>query len=149
MIEINNLTSVLINNSFLKKVARIILNKEKRNNLELSVAFVNKDKIKELNKKYRGKDGATDVLSFNQLEFIDKKLKAKKMLGEIIICPQEVKKNATKFKMSFEEEIINCLIHGILHLIGYDHENFLKEAKLMERKQKYYFSKIFNKRQNG
>jgi probable rRNA maturation factor len=148
MIEINNLTSVLINNSFFKKVARIVLNKEKRNNLELSVAFVNKNKIKELNKKYRGKDRPTNVLSFNQLEFIGKKSKAKKMLGEIIICPQEVKKNATKLKMSFEEEMINCLIHGILHLIGYDHENFLKEAKLMERKQKYYFSKIFNKRQN-
>ena len=149
MIEINNLTSVLINNSFFKKVARIVLNKEKRNNLELSVAFVNKNKIKELNKKYRDKDRPTDVLSFSQLEFIGKKSKAKKMLGEIIICPQEVKKNATKFKMSFEEEMINCLIHGILHLIGYDHENFLKEAKLMERKQKYYFLKIFNKRQNG
>lgn len=149
MTEINNLTSVSINNSFLKKVARIVLNKERRNNLELSVAFVNRNKIKELNKKYRSKDRPTDVLSFDQLEFIGKKSKAKKMMGEIIICPQEVKKNATKFKMSFEEEMINCLTHGILHLIGYDHENFLKEAKLMERKQKYYFSKIFNKRQNG
>jgi len=149
MIEINNLTSVSINNSFFKKVARIVLNKEKRKNLELSVAFVNKNKIKELNKKYRGKDRPTDVLSFNQLEFVGKKSKAKKMLGEIIICPQEVKKNVIKFKMSFEEEMINCLVHGILHLIGYDHENFLKEAKLMEKKQKYYFSKIFNKKQNG
>lgn len=149
MIEINNLTLALINKSFFKKVARKILKEEKRNNLELSVAFVTRKKIRELNKKYRGENKATDVLSFGHLEFIDKKSKAKKMLGEIIICPQEVKKNAAKFKTSFEEEMISCLIHGILHLVGYDHENFLKEAKLMERKQKYYFLKIFNKRQNG
>jgi len=148
MIEINNLTSVLIDNSFLKKVAGIILKKEKINNLELSVAFVNKNKIKELNKRYRGKDKPTDVLSFNRLEFIGKKSKAKKMLGEIIICPQEIKKNAIKLKMSFKEEMINCLIHGILHIAGYNHENFLKGAELMEQKQRYYFSKIFNKRQN-
>jgi len=149
MIEINNLTSVSVNKSFFKKVARKVLKDEKKKNLDLSIAFVSGDKIKELNKKYRGRNKPTDILSFNKLEFIDKKLKTQKFLGEIIICPKEVKKNAAKFKMSFKEEMVNCMVHGILHLLGYEHEEFLKEAELMEKKQRYYFLKIFNKRQNG
>jgi len=143
MIEINNLTSVSISKSLFKKIAGKILKREKRSDLELSIALVDGNKIRELNRKYRGKDRPTDVLAFNQLEFNILKTKNKKNLGEIIICPQEIKKNTARFKMSFKEEMVNCLIHGILHLLGYDHENFSKEAKLMERKQKYYFSKIF------
>jgi len=149
MIEINNLTSVSVNRTFLKKVARKVLKDEKKKNLDLSIALVTGDKIKELNKKYRGRDKPTDVLSFNQLEFIDKKSKTQKFLGEIVICPQEVKKNAVRFKMSLKEEMVNSLVHGILHLLGHEHEKFLKEAELMEKKQRYYFSKIFNRRQNG
>ena len=149
MIEINNLTSVSVNRTFLKKVARKVLKDEKKKNLDLSVALVTGDKIKELNKKYRGRNKPTDVLSFNKLEFIDKKSKTQKFLGEIIICPQEVKKNVVRFRLSLKEEMVNSLVHGILHLLGYEHEKFLKEAELMKKKQRYYFSKIFNKRQNG
>lgn len=144
MIEINNLTSIPIERSFFKKIARKILEKEKRNNLELSVALVSINKIKELNKKYCGKNRPTDVLTFNHLEF--EKIDTKKNIGEIIISPQEVKKNAIQLGTSFKKEMARCLIHGILHILGYEHENFLKEAKLMERKQDYYFSTIFKKR---
>lgn len=146
MIEINNLTSIPVSKGFFKKIARKILKNEKKSDLELSIALVSIYKIKELNKKYRGEDKPTDVLAFFQLDFKNKKVKNKKNLGEVIICPQEIKKNSSRFKISFKEEIANCLIHGILHLLGYDHENFLKEAKLMGKKQNYYFSKIFNKR---
>lgn len=64
-------------------------------------------------------------------------------LGEIIICLSEVKKNAKKFNSSFEKELNRVLIHGILHLLRYDHEKSDEEARKMEEKEKYYFSKIF------
>lgn len=146
MIEINNLTSLPIEKSFFKKIAQKILRKEKRNDWDLSVALVSINKIRELNKKYCGKNRPTDVLSFNHLEFNNKKARTEKNIGEVIISPQEVKKNAMRFKTAFKEEMARCLIHGILHLLGFEHENFLKEAKLMERKQNYYFSEIFIKK---
>jgi probable rRNA maturation factor len=140
MIEINNLTSVPIDKSFFKKVAREILRKEKKEKLELSIVIVNQKKIRELNKKYRGKDRPTDILTFSELEFPRSNQKIKNTLGEIMICPQEVKKNSKIFKTTFKKEIINCLIHGILHLLGYDHEKSGKEVRQMQKKQYFYLS---------
>jgi len=119
MIEINNLTTVSIDEEFLKKVAEKVLEGEKAKG-ELSIALVGQGRIRELNKKYRGKNRVTDVLAFPS-----------NGLGEIVICLREVKKNAKRFGSSFEKELATCLIHGILHLLGYDHEK-------MEEKQKYY-----------
>ena len=64
MIEINNLTAASADYEFLRKIAKIVLNKEKKK-LDLSVALVGPSRIKELNKKYRKKNKTTDVLSFN------------------------------------------------------------------------------------
>lgn len=113
-IEINNLTRGKIDKKFLERVAKKVLKGENRKEgkeKNLSVAFVNKNKIKELNKKYRKQDRITDVLSFGN------------DLNEIIICPAVIK---TK------KELAKVLIHGILHLLGYKH------GKLMEKKQNKY-----------
>jgi probable rRNA maturation factor len=125
MIEVNNLTPYSINKRFLKKIAEIILRNKKKN---LSIALVGQKRIKELNKIYRRKNRLTDVLSFEDEE----------TLGEIIICPSEVKKNAKRFNSSFKKELKRVLIHGILHLLGYDHEVSIKKANEMEKKQNYY-----------
>ena len=86
--------------------------------------------MKELNKKYRRKNRETDVLSFpGEKE------------GEVIICPSVVKKNAKNFGSSFKSELVRILIHGILHLLGYDHEKSKKEAIKMEKKQAYYLAR--------
>lgn len=70
MVEINNLTSRKIDEKFLKKVAKIVLEKEigglRTKNISLSIALVGRDQIKELNKKYRHKNRATDVLAFGE-----------------------------------------------------------------------------------
>ncbi len=134
MIEINNLTAAIVNKEFLKKVAKIVLKGENKREVGLSIALVGPTRIKELNKKYRGKDKTTDILSFSsnfQLE-----------LGEIVICLSEVKKNAKEFDSTFKRELSRVLIHGILHLLGYDHEKSKKEAEEMEAKQEYYLYKI-------
>lgn len=131
MIEINNLTREKIEKRFLLKVAGRILKKEKR---DLSVALIGERRMRELNRKYRGKNQATDVLSFNQKEI---------GLGEIILCPGQIRKNSRKLKIPFSKELAKVLIHGILHLLGYDHERSEKEAGLMEKKENHYLKLFF------
>jgi probable rRNA maturation factor len=122
MIEINNLTNFRVDTKLFTGVAKKVLSGENRGTENISLALVSKTEIKKLNKKFRKKDKATDVLSFE--------LKEGKYLGEIIICPEVVKEKG--------EDIIEVFIHGILHLLGYDHEKSEKEAELMESKQEKY-----------
>ncbi|MFH1462633.1 MAG: rRNA maturation RNase YbeY [bacterium] len=142
MIEVNNLTTNSVDEDFLKKTATIVLEGENKpsdsfavgrakKKLELSIVLVGQERIKELNKKYRGKNRVTDVLSF---QYDDS--------GEIVICLREVKKNAKKDGLSCEKELVLVLIHGILHILGYSHERSEKEAKKMEEKQEHYLSRI-------
>lgn len=153
MIEINNLTSEKIKKSFVEKVAKIVLEGEKAKG-DISLALVDVKTIKELNRKYRKKNKPTDVLSFQEkpesITFTEKekpKPQIKKLLkemglGEIVICPPIVKKNAKKFGLKYNEELARVLIHGILHISGYDHEKKGKRAKKMEKKEEYYLTKV-------
>ncbi|HOW12764.1 MAG TPA: rRNA maturation RNase YbeY [Candidatus Pacearchaeota archaeon] len=136
MIEINNLTDFKIDKKFFRNIAQKILLEENKKNKTFSVAFLSKDDIKKLNKKFRNKNKPTDILSF--------KIEEGDYLGEIIICPEIVKENAKIYKESFKNEMKNIFIHGVLHLLDYEHEKSRKEAKIMEEKQQYYFKKIKN-----
>jgi len=127
MIEINNLTVDLVNESFLKKIVKSVLKDKKQVKERLSIALVGRKEIRELNKKYLAKDRVTDVLAFPG----DKETG----LGEIVICPEEVKKNAKRFKSVYRKELARVLIHGVLHLLGYDHERSGAEGKKMTRKE--------------
>ena len=134
MIEINNLTNFAVDKKIFSTVAKKVLLGENRRMKTLSLAFVSKEEIKKLNKKYRRKNKPTDVLSFL--------LNEKQYLGEIIICPEIVSENAKKYGISAREEMMKVFVHGILHLCGYDHEKSEKEAEEMERKQEKYLSKV-------
>jgi len=138
MIEVNNLTANLIDENFLKEVAKIVLEGEKKGNVELSIALVGSGRTRELNKKYRGKNRVTDVLAFGKNQKSPTLPSNKLNLGEIIICLSEVKKNAKRFNSTFEKELAFCLIHGILHLLGYDHEISNEKKQEMEQKQNHY-----------
>lgn len=145
MVEINNLTSIAVDEVFLKKIAEKVLKGEKKEG-ELSVALVGNERIKELNNNYRKKNRVTDVLSFSEKEVLVPdfpSLEAKfSRLGEVVICLSEVKKNAKNFKLTFEKELARILIHGVLHLLGYDHEKDKKGAENMQKKEKYYLDKF-------
>ncbi|MDO8601316.1 MAG: rRNA maturation RNase YbeY [bacterium] len=121
MVEVNNLTKDKVDGVFLKKVAKIVLKGENRLKMDLSIALVGQERIKELNRQYRGKNKATDVLSFAY----------DRNSGEVIICPVKAKKGLEWI-----------LIHGILHILGFDHEGTEKEARRMEKKEDYYLLKI-------
>ncbi len=132
MIEINNLTRSKIEEAFLRRVADRVLTGEKKQRKGLSIVLVTPKHSAELNKRYRRKDTVANVLSFEGTGY---------ELGEVIICPWQVRKDAKKYGMMFERALAWMLIHGILHLAGYSH---LKErsAKAMERKEHRYLSRI-------
>lgn len=132
MTEINNSTWFKINKDLLIKASEIVL-KEESKNVNLSIALVNSKKIKELNKEYRKKNYITDVLSFRD-----------EQMPEIVLCLKKIKKNAKINNNPFQKEIVFCLIHGILHILGYDHEAGEVEELKMQEKENYYLSKIFS-----
>lgn len=129
MIEVNNLTTSQVDENFVKRVVEKVLKQEKKQG-NVSVAFIGEGRMRKINKKYRKKNKVTDVLAFGE------------GLGEIVICLREVKKNAKKFNSNFQEELAQVLIHGILHLLGYNHEKSEEERKKMEEKEKHYLQKI-------
>ena len=125
MIEINNLTTSKVDEEFLKRVAKKVLKDENRKEINLSIAFIGEARMRKLNKKYRGKNKVTDVLSFGQ------------GLNEIVVCLREIKKNAKTYNSTFKKELARVLIHAILHLSGYDH-------KKMQDKEEYYVKATHN-----
>ena len=103
---------------------------------EISLTFVSDARIQELNREYRDKNKPTDVLSFSLQEGEFSEINPD-ILGDIVISVETAKKNAQKNGLSLEQEINFLIIHGLLHLLGYNHENTTKEeAGKMRRKQK-------------
>ena len=150
MIKVHNLTESQINEDFIKKIARNILKKEGSDRkMGLSIILVRPWRIKELNKRYRKENRITDVLSFGQ-GLNSPRLKFPSLpngyfeLGDVVICLSQVKKNARNFDLSFKKELVLVLIHGILHLLGYDHEKSDKEAREMREREKQYLKQALN-----
>ena len=102
---------------------------------ELSVTFVDKDEIQEINKNYRDKDKVTDVISFaleeDEPDIIG--LDIPRVLGDIIICTDVAKEQAESYNHSFERELGFLALHGFLHLLGYDHMNEEDEKVMFSR----------------
>lgn len=112
-----------------KKVLSVVsqeLKLKKKN--KVSVAFILPQQIKNLNRDYRGKNKVTDVLSFP--------LKNCQVVGEILICLTRAKKQAKRYKHSMENEVIILLVHGLLHLFGFDHLKKKDAGKMFFRQKK-------------
>ncbi|MCX6752108.1 MAG: rRNA maturation RNase YbeY [Candidatus Nomurabacteria bacterium] len=85
----------------------------------LSLAFVDKKKSKEINKTYRNKDKPTNILSFS----------LRKNEGEIVLCPAVIKREAKNFGKTFEQFLGFLVIHGMLHLKGFEHSSTMEVAE--------------------
>lgn len=114
--------------------------------VELSVLLTTDLEIADLNQRYRKKQSATDVLSFSQNEG-GAGANTAKHLGDLVISLETCARQAKEFKVSFMEELHRLLVHGLLHLLGYDHENVSQaEAKRMQKKEKELLESIKNAR---
>lgn len=97
----------------------------------LSVVFVRAREMCLINKQYRGKDYATDVLSF---PYDGVRMEGMLFIGEILIAPEVAVRQAVRYRIAPEKEIRKLLVHGILHLLGYDHETDQGQMNRMEAK---------------
>lgn len=104
---------------------------------ELSVTFVDKKEIQEINRTYRDKDKVTDVISFAleedepEIDFRD--LDIPRVLGDIIICTDVAQEQADNYGHTFERELGFLALHGFLHLLGYDHMTDADEKEMFGR----------------
>lgn len=112
--------------------------------VQVSLMICGDARIRELNREHRHKDKVTDVLSFPAHE--DLRKASYKMpelfLGDLAICHQQTKRQAKEFKIGYWDEFIHLMIHGMIHLMGYDHEVSRVEEKLMEKWEKIGLDKI-------
>lgn len=152
MLEIHNFTQNEIGEKLFQRVAETVLKViGVKNKTEISLAIVGEGRIRKLNKMHRGRNRVTDVLAFanksvipylakafprlkkgEKIEFIEPPDNVKR-LGEVIICYPRAKKQAKRLGHSLEKELTVLLIHGILHLLGYEDEKGEKEAKEMKK----------------
>ncbi|KAA1040071.1 rRNA maturation RNase YbeY [Macrococcus equipercicus] len=102
---------------------------------EVAVSFVSSEEIQSINAEYRNKDSVTDVISFAMEEgeddFEDPSMI--RVLGDIIICVERAKEQADDYGHSFEREVGFLALHGLLHLLGYDHMTEADEKQMFGR----------------
>ena len=106
--------------------------------LEVDISFCTENEITKLNKKFRGKNNPTNVLSFPDKE---QKNISNECIGELMICQKVLEKEAFDQEKKIFDHFIHLVIHSLLHILGYTHEN-KNDAILMESKEIEFLSKI-------
>ena len=122
MYEIINNYKEKIETEDLKKLVDQIIKRFSVEQAEFNIIFVDNDYIHKLNKEYRNIDRATDVITFALEDNMDIKLDIR-ILGDIYISIDKTKEQAQEYGHSFFRELSFLTVHGMLHLLGYDHQN--------------------------
>ena len=117
--------------ALIKGSLRILLRAERLHAAEVSVLLVGDRAMRTLNRRYRGKDRTTDVLSFPMREGRFPRVR-QELLGDIVLCVPAAARQARSAGGTFRGEIDRLLVHGLLHLLGYDHERGEQEARRMD-----------------
>lgn len=137
ILEISNRQEFIVLNREMEELFEEIIAKtffyENRNeSYEISLSLVTTEEIRKLNKQFRNKDQATDVLSFPTDDRFQPE--EEKMLGDIVISTEAVIEQAKEYNHSLERELAYLFLHGLLHLLGYDHlvEEEKKEMRKVE-----------------
>ncbi len=137
LININNEQSLKkIDEEKIKKICEhVIINEYKDDDFELNLLITDNERISYFNENYRHKSEPTDVLSFEYgLE--------ESVIGDIVISVETIETQAPLFNNSFEQEFYYILIHGLLHILGYDHVDDEENKKIMFNKQDEYFKTL-------
>lgn len=130
----------------IKKVSELVLDTESvKVACKVDITLVDDSAIQELNRKYRGIDSPTDVLSFPIIEGCEGQINPEvgdydedghALLGDIIISLETAIKQAEEYGHSFERELAFLVTHGMLHLLGFDHEEEEEEKKMLAEQEK-------------
>lgn len=118
------------------------------NALDISMTLCGRQKIRSINRQWREKDYATDVLSFpvhDDLRGNEWPLPPTLELGDLFICHQVAISQAKEYKVTWEQEIIHLFIHGLLHLLGFDHEVSASEEKIMQKHEETLVKKTYRR----
>ncbi len=119
-----------------ERLAAFVLDREDApDSSELSLAIVDIEEMTELNSRFRGKDGPTDVLSFGCDDPCPVESDEPITLGDVVIAPEIAEEQATELGHTVEEELNLLLVHGILHLLGYDHDTDEDASVMQQREQ--------------
>jgi probable rRNA maturation factor len=108
-----------------KELVKKILNDEARKG-KINIKITNDETIKTMNKQFRGKNKPTDVLSFEMNE--------DGIIGDIVISKDTTRTNAKKYNVTYQQELKRLVIHGVLHLLGYDHGKEMQSAEKIYQK---------------
>ncbi len=132
--EINDNYGYKEDYSYLKKVIQKVKKSEKIKKAIFSITFVGEEEIKSINKEYRKKDAVTDVISF---AFEDESIISNKVrvLGDIYICIPRMQKQAKDYGHSEKRELSFLVVHGLLHLLGYDHIKKEEETVMFHKQE--------------
>jgi probable rRNA maturation factor len=122
-----------------KEAAVAALRAERVNDAMLSITFVGRAAISELNRRYLGHHGPTDVISFG----LGRQGRRGPVVGDIYICPEIARSNAKRQDVSSQEELLRLVVHGTLHTLGYDHpEGATRTNSAMWRKQERILARV-------
>ena len=132
--EVFNETKEKIDIDEERKIIDFALKYEKLENVEFNVIFVDEETIRKINKEYRNIDKVTDVISFALEDGENIKFEFGRVLGDIYICVERMKKQAEEYGHSLLRELSFLAVHGFYHLLGYDHMT-KEEEKIMFEKQ--------------
>lgn len=140
-IELTNLTSQKCDEERLVSVADFAMSKlELHPDCDLSISLVDEEEMSSLHLQWMDEPGATDVLSFPMDEIRPhSRAQGPGLLGDVILCPSFAQKQAQEAGHSLQEELELLTVHGVLHLVGYDHRE-VEEKKVMFAMQDTYLS---------
>ncbi|MDY3948347.1 MAG: rRNA maturation RNase YbeY [Bacilli bacterium] len=124
------------NYDYLKEVINHTLEVMDAKESIFTIIFVTKEEIHELNKQYRGVDRVTDVISFALEDVNDVSLSDIRVLGDIYICIDRMKEQAIEYNHSETRELSFLTVHGLLHLLGYDHQTKEEEEIMFNLQRK-------------
>jgi rRNA maturation RNase YbeY len=128
--------------AYVRRVCRDVLRAVNETGSELSAALVHDDEMQRLNRDYRGKDRTTDVLAFALREGEDTSVQEPGLLGDVVVSVPTAARQAEERGHALDRELAELLAHGILHLLGYDHERSPAEARRMFREQRRVLAAI-------
>ena len=124
---ITDLVNVDFSYEYLDDVIKKVLKHEHVKNAYFGIIFVDLKEIKRINKEYRGIDSVTDVISFALEDTSDNMQIDMRILGDIYVCIPKMIEQANTYGHSIKRELSFLVVHGLLHLLGYDHMNELDE----------------------